>query len=291
MTERRIAVSEITTAGWSFEEDVEAYGETPGVEGIGVWRDKLADSGLDAATAADRIDDGGIEACSLIFAGGFTDPEEFDEQVEDGRRAIEDAATLNAPVLLVIAGPRLGIAPAEGDRMVREALEALAPAARDAGVTLALEPLHPVDATRFSTVVRLDQALDVVDGIEGVGVFFDTWNTWWDPSVGAAIDRAGDAIAGVHVADWRHPSEDPRDRAPPGEGVAPVADLLDRVEAAGYEGWYEVELFTEQYGPEEYPALLEACVEGARDVLPGGSGGGRGAAEDRDGGGEFGGGD
>lgn len=279
MTERRIAVSEITTAGWSFAEDVEAYGETPGIEGIGVWRDKLAESDLDAPAAADRIDEAGLDVCSLIFAGGFTDPDEFDEQVADGRRAIEDAAALGAPVLLVIAGPRLDVTAAEGDRMVREALEALAPAAREAGVTLALEPLHPVDATRFSTVVRLDQALDVVDGIDGVGVLFDTWNTWWDPSVGEAIDRAGDDVAGVHVADWRHPSDAPRDRAPPGEGVAPVGDLLERVEAAGYEGWYEVELFTEQYGPDEYPTLLERCVEGARDVLPGRAGDEHGAGD------------
>jgi len=291
MTERRIAVSEITTAAWSFEEDVEAYGETAGVEGIGVWRDKLSDSGLDVAAAADRIDDTGLDVCSLIFAGGFTDPDEFDEQVEDGRRAIEDAAALGAPVLLVIAGPRLGVTTAEGDRMVRDALEALAPAARDAGVTLALEPLHPVDATRFSSVVRLDQALDVVDGLEDVGVFFDTWNTWWDPGVDEAIDRAGDGIAGVHVADWRHPGEDARDRAPPGEGVAPVGDLLERVEAAGYEGWYEVELFTEQYGPDDYPALLETCVAGTRDVLPGDTRGDRVAEEDRERGRDPGGGD
>lgn len=268
MTERRIAVSEITTAGWSFEEDVEAYAAAEGVEGIGVWRDKLADSGLDPAAAGERLEAAGLDVASLIFAGGFTDADAFDDQVADAREAIDAAAALGAPVLLVIAGPRLGVSVAEGDRLVEEALSTLAPDARDAGVSLALEPLHPVDATRYSTVVTVDQALDIVEGIDGAGVMFDTWNAWWDPRVGDAIERAGESIAAVQVADWRHPSEDPRDRAPPGEGVAPIGDLLERVEAVGYDGWYEVELFTESYASEEYPDLVDACVAGTREILP-----------------------
>lgn len=267
MTAPQIAISEVTTAEWSFEEDVAAYGETPGVDGIGIWRDKLATSGLDPEAARDRIDAADLDVTSLIFAGGFTDPDTLDEQLADARAAIETAAILGAPVLLVIGGPRLGVSAAEGDRRVAEALRAIAPDARAAGVELALEPLHPVDATRFSTIVTLDQALDVVAGIDGVGVMVDTWNVWWDPRVEAAIDRAADSIAAVHVADWRHPSDAPRDRAPPGAGVAPVGALLDRVRDAGYAGPFEVELFTESYAPTEYPDLIEACVAGTREAL------------------------
>lgn len=268
MTERRIAISEITTAEWDFEEDVEGYAATDGVEGIGVWRDKLAAYDGDASDAAALIESAGLDVCSLIFAGGFTDESEFDDQIADAEAAIEDAATLGAPVLMVLAGPRLGVGTDEGDRLVRDALERLAPVARDAGVELALEPLHPVDATRFSTVVTLDQALDLVEGVDGAGVMYDTWNTWWDPKVLEGIDRAGDDVAAVHVADWRHPSDQPRDRAVPGDGEAPLSELLAAVEDAGYEGWYEVELFTEQYVPDEYPDLLEGCVAGAREVFP-----------------------
>jgi len=268
MTDGRIAISEITTAEWGFETDVEHYGATDGVEGIGIWRDKLADFDGDAADAAGLVDAAGLDVCSLIFAGGFTDPDEFEAQIEDAERAIEDAVTLGAPVVMVLAGPRLGLDAAAGDRRVRAALERLAPKARDAGVELALEPLHPVDATRFSTVVTMSQALDLVDGIDGAGIMYDTWNTWWDPQVLAGIERAGDDIAAVHVADWMHPNENPRDRAVPGDGDAPLPDLLSAVAEAGYSGWYEVELFTEQYAPAEYPDLLERCVAGTREVLP-----------------------
>jgi sugar phosphate isomerase/epimerase len=267
MTNRRIAISEITTAEWSFERDVESYADTEGVDGVGVWRDKLAAFDGSVADASALIDEGGLETCSLVFAGGFTDLDEFDGRVADAKRAVEDAATLGAPVLMVLAGPRLGIDAPEGDDLVRNAIEAIAPAARDADIGLALEPLHPVDITRFSTVVTMAQALDIVEDIDGAGLMYDTWNTWWDPEVFEGIERAGEDIAAVQVADWRHPSDQPRDRAIPGRGEAPLADLLARVEAAGYEGWYEIELFTERYAPEEYPVLLKECVAGVRAVF------------------------
>lgn len=267
MTDPRVAISEITTAEWSFEEDVEAYGSADGVDGIGIWRDKLAASDLSVDQAADRLDAVGLEAASLIFAGGFTDREAFEEQVADAETAIDDAATLGAPVLLVIGGPRLGVSAEEGNTLVREALEALAPAARTAGVTLALEPLHPVDITRFSTVVTLDQALDLVEGLDGVGVFVDSWNVWWDPSALPAIEAAGDDVAAVHLADWRHHADDPRDRAPPGAGVAPLEEFVEALRVAGYDGWYEVELFTESYATAEYPDLIDDCIAGARGLL------------------------
>lgn len=268
MTNRRIAISEITTADWGFREDVEQYGRTDGVEGIGIWRDKLAAFDGDAADAAALVDDAGLDVCSLIFAGGFTDPAEFEDQIADAKQAIETTDTLGAPVLMLLAGPRLGVGVDEGDRRVRDAVETLAPVARDAGVELALEPLHPVDATRYSTVVTMRQALDIVEDIDGAGIMYDTWNTWWDPKVEAGIERAGEDIAAVHVADWMHPNDNPRDREVPGDGQAPLTDLLAAVEDAGYDGWYEVELFTEQYEPAEYPTLLDQCVAGTREVLP-----------------------
>jgi sugar phosphate isomerase/epimerase len=267
MSGSQIAISEITTAQWSFEEDVEQYGKTEGVDGIGVWRDKLAAFDGTTREAADLIDDAGLSSSSLIFAGGFTDPEEFDGQIADAKRAIADAQTLGAPVLLVLAGPRLGGGTATIDESVRQALDALAPVARDAGITLALEPLHPIDVTRFSSVVTMDQALDIVDGIDGVGLMYDTWNTWWEPELAAGIDRAGSNLAAVQLADWSEQSGGPRDREAPGRGEAPLEEIVDMLGDAGYEGWYEVELFCEQYDESAYPDLLTACVDGTREVL------------------------
>lgn len=266
MTDGRIAISEITTAEWSFEEDVRAYGDAPGVDGIGVWREKLAASEYSPAAARERLDRAGLKACSLLFAGGFT--EDFEAGLADAREAIRTAEILGAPVLLVVAGPRIGISPAEGDRLAREALEELAPDAREAGVTLALEPIHPIKVAEYSTVVTLAGAHDAVDGIDGSGLMLDIWNSWWEPDLLEDLQSAADEIAAVQIADFRA-GEDPLDRAPPGEGIAPLEEIIATLEGAGYDGWYEIELFTEQYEPPGYPALIEECVSETERLLSG----------------------
>ena len=259
-----LAISEITTAEWAFAEDVAAYAALDGVDGIGVWREKIESVGVENAAA--MLDENDLEAASLTYAGGFV--EDFEEAVADGKQALRDAATLGAPVLLVLGGPRLGIDAVEGNRRVRDALDALAPIAEETGVTLGVEPIHPMQVTVFSTVVTLDQARELVADVPNAGVVFDTWNTWWDPEIGDAIARAGEDIVAVHVADWRHPADDPRDRAPPGEGVIPLDELLSIAEGTGYDDWYEIELFTDQYESDEYDSLLETCIEGTRPLLP-----------------------
>lgn len=261
--EEGIFVSQITTSQWGFEESVENYARTDGIEGIGVWPDKLSEVGTKEGARLVRA--AGLAVSSLVFVADFT--QDLQGGIE-GRKALDNAHTLGTKNLLVVAGPRLGVGVEEGDRLTREGLEALSERAGQAGVTLALEALHPVDATQFSTVVTLEQALDITENLPNTGVVFDTWNVWWDPKIGEATERADGRIALVHLADWRHPDGgDPRDRAIPGEGVAPLGDLVAGVAETGYDGPYAVELFTQRYGPGDYPKLLENCVYGARYVL------------------------
>ena len=271
---REVYVSQITTAQWDFKTCVENYARTDGIDGIGVWPDKLSEIGT--KEGARLVRDAGLAVSSLVFVAGFT--QDLQGGVEEGRKAVDDAHELGTKNLLVVAGPRLGVGVEEGDRLAREGLEELSEEAGEAGVALALEALHPVDVTRFSTIVTLDQALNVTEGIPNTGVIFDTWNVWWDPGIVAATERAVGRISLVHLADWRHPDKgNPRDRAVPGEGVAPLGKLAAGVAETGYDGPYAVELFTDQYGPDEYPKLLEDCVRGVQNVLEsaGIAGGGR----------------
>jgi sugar phosphate isomerase/epimerase len=168
--------------------------------------------------------------------------------------------------LLVVAGPRIGVSPAEGGRLAQEALEALAPDAREAGVTLALEPIHPIKIAEYSTVVTLAEARDAVAGIDGTGLLLDIWNSWWEPDLVAELPEVADEVAGVQISDFRA-GDDPMDRAPPGEGIAPLGEIVGALERSGYEGWYEVELFTERYDPSAYPDLIETCVSGTARLL------------------------
>lgn len=231
-----------------------------GVAAIGLWREPVAEAGLDRA--ATMLADSGLRLSSLCRGGFVTalDPRERRAALDENRRAIEETATLatagaagSAAVLVLVAGGipagSTDLAGARG--RVADALAELAPAAADAGVTLAIEPLHPMYASDRAVVSTLGQALDLAAGFDAaaVGVVVDTFHVWWDPEVLPQIARAGaeGRIASYQVCDWATPL--PADvllaRHQPGAGVVDFAALSRAVEDAGYRGDVEVEIFHE----------------------------------------------
>lgn len=231
-----------------------------GYESIGLWREPVQAVGLDEA--ARRLADSGLRVSSLCRGGFFTLPEgpERRAAIDDNRRAIDEAAALaaagapgSAPVLVLVAGGIPGgttdLAASRG--RVADALAELAPDAAAAGVTLAIEPLHPMYASDRAVVSTLKQALDLAEpfGAATVGVVVDTFHLWWDPEVFEQIARAGASgrIASYQVCDWATPL--PADvllaRHYPGDGVIDFAAFTAAVESAGYTGDIEVELFNE----------------------------------------------
>ena len=231
-----------------------------GCESIGLWREPVQAVGLDEA--ARRLADSGLRVSSLCRGGFFTLPEgpERRAAIDDNRRAIDEAAALaaagapgSAPVLVLVAGGIPGgttdLAGSRG--RVADALAELAPDAAAAGVTLAIEPLHPMYASDRAVVSTLKQALDLAEPFDAatVGVVVDTFHLWWDPEVFEQIARAGASgrIASYQVCDWATPL--PADvllaRHYPGDGVIDFAAFTAAVESAGYTGDIEVELFNE----------------------------------------------
>lgn len=229
-----------------------------GMGAIGLWREPVAEVGLD--TAAKMLAGSGLRFSSYCRGGFFTLPEgrERREALDDNRRAIEETATLaaagapgsRAVLVLVAGGLPAGSTDLIGAReRVRDALGDLAEDARGAGVTLAVEPLHPMYASDRAVVSTLGQALDLAADFDPgvVGVAVDTFHIWWDPEVAAQIERAGreGRIATYQVCDWATPL--PEDvllaRHYPGDGVIDFAHLTRAVEAAGYDGDVEVEIF------------------------------------------------
>jgi len=229
-----------------------------GLRSIGLWREPVADVGLTEAAA--MLADSGLRMSSYRRGGFFTMPEgpERRASLDDNRRAIEETAALAAAgapgsraVLVLVAG---GLPEGSRDLIgararVREALEELAPAAAAAGVTLAVEPLHPMYAADRAVVSTLGQSLDLVDGLppEVAGVTVDTFHIWWDPAALDLIARAGreGRIAAYQVCDWRAPLEADvlLSRHQPGDGVIDFEVLTRAVEDTGYDGDVEVEIF------------------------------------------------
>jgi sugar phosphate isomerase/epimerase len=242
----RLSLNQITARSWSLPEAVAGCAEA-GVGWIGLWRDKVAEVGV--AAAARLVRDHGLRVSSLCRGGFFTGmgPDgPTPDGVADTRIALDEAAELGTDVLVLVVG---GVADRDlrGSRQrVADALDRLVPAALDRGVRLALEPLHPMQCAERSVLSTLRQALDLAAAYppEAVGVVVDEFHVWWDPAVEDTIAAAAGRIASFQVCDELVPLPDTLlGRGLPGDGPIDHRHLRSCVEAAGYDGPIEVEVF------------------------------------------------
>ena len=237
------------------------------IRGISPWRDKLAEMG--AREAAKSIRDHGLTVTGLCRGGMFpaAGRRERMAALDDNRRAIDDAAILEAKCLvLVVGGLPAGSKDLAGAReMVRDGIGEILDHARSAGVPLAIEPLHPMYCADRACVNTLAQALDLCDEMgEGVGVVVDAYHVWWDPQLRSQIERAGDKrLLAFHVCDWLVPTADLlTDRGMMGDGVIDLPLIRSWMERAGYRGFHEVEILSArnwwQRDPDEVLAICHA---------------------------------
>ncbi len=191
------------------------------------------------------------------------------EAVDDNRRALEVAAALGARELVaVVGGLAEGSRDAEASRAsIRDGLEALLPAAESTGVRIALEPLHPfyaADRSLLNTIAQAREWCEALDpGGHRLGVAVDAYHVWWDPLLAPSIAAAGPRILAFHVCDWlRHTQEPLLDRGMMGDGVIDLRRLRAMVEATGFDGPVEVEIFSRDRWWKEAPdVVLRTCRE------------------------------
>ncbi|MFE6133147.1 sugar phosphate isomerase/epimerase family protein [Streptomyces sp. NPDC056437] len=225
-----------------------------GVPGVGLWREPVRAYGV-AATAA-LVRDAGLAVTSLCRGGFFTaiDPAERARALDDNRAAIDEAAALGTDTLVLVSG---GLPPGSGDlagarERIADALSVLAPYAGERGVRLAIEPLHPMYAADRCVVSTLTQALALAGRFPSsqVGVVVDTYHIWWDDTAPDAVARAGaeGRIHAFQLADWTTPLPAGvlNGRGQIGDGSIDMRAWRSRVDAAGYSGPIEVELFNEE---------------------------------------------
>ena len=244
---------------WSLAQAIEGCARH-GIPGISPWRDKVAELGL--AQSAKHIRDAGLFVSGLCRGGMFPAADAAGRRaaIEDNLRAIEEAHALGAQCLVVLGG---GLPPGSKDlpgarAMFRDGLAAVLPAARAAGVTIALEPLHPMTCADRSVLSTLGQALDLCDEFgAGVGIALDVYHVWWDPMLAQQVARAGSRIAAFHVCDWLVPTTDlVFDRGMPGDGVIDIPGIRAMAEAAGYAGPCELELLSHHWWKQDADAVL-----------------------------------
>ena len=271
----RFALNQITTPKWSMGEAIEGLSRH-GVPGIGVWRRFVDDYG--AAQTAKHLEDAGLWVASYCTGAWFDRPGKAGLQaaIDENKAVFDQAAEVGAPcVVMVVGGLVQGSTDLAGQRgRMRDGLAALQDHARGLGVTVALEPLHPMYAAERACLNTLKQANDLCDDLgAGYGTIVDVYHCWWDPELAAEIARGGaDRVRSFHICDWRVPTRNMRDRAMVGDGVADIAAIRSWLDDAGYDGPVELELFSEldwwQRDPEEVlPVAIERCAPfaGARE--------------------------
>ena len=259
----RLCVHTITTKPWALAEAIAGY-EKAGVRGITVWRRHLEPQG--AAESGRMLRDSGLSVVSLCRGGFFPAMSASDRQaaIDDNRRAIDEAATIGAPLIVLVCGAVPGMPLAEARGQIADGIAAVLPEAEAAGVKLSIEPLHPMYADCRSAVNTVRQANDMAASLASpwVGVTVDVYHLWWDPDLEESIERAGESILSFHVCDWRTPTRDLlNDRGLMGEGCIPIRDIREWVEAAGFDGFIEVEIFSDEYWAMEQSAFLAKMTD------------------------------
>lgn len=242
-----------------------------GIGAIGPWRDQVSQMGLERAARAVRAN--GLTVTGLCRGGMFTAAAASGrrEAIDDNLRAIDEAAALGAQCLvLVVGGLPAGSRDLPGAReQVAEGIGAILPHAKAARVAIAIEPLHPMYAADRACINTLDQALDLCDALEpresgALGVAVDVYHVWWDPRLEAAITRAGaQRLLAYHICDWLVPTTDLLlDRGMMGDGVIDLPRVRSLMEAAGYRGFHEVEIFSkENWWRRDPDEVLAMCKE------------------------------
>jgi sugar phosphate isomerase/epimerase len=268
----RLSINQMTTRRWSVAELVDGCARA-GIPAVGLWREPVAEIGV--AEAATRVADAGLRVSSLCRGGFLTaiDAAEHARAMADNRRAIDEAAALGTDCLvMVVGGLPEGSTDLTGARQrVADAIAELAPHARERGVRLALEPLHPMYCADRAVLSTLAQALDIARGFaaDQVGVVIDTFHVWWDPELSHQIAGAGERIASYQICDWLTPL--PADvllgRGIPGDGHIDFTTITRAVTSAGYTGDIEVEIFNQQVWDTDPDMVLATIADRYRRLV------------------------
>jgi sugar phosphate isomerase/epimerase len=243
----RLAMNQATVPRWTAPQAIDGCARA-GYRAVGLWRDRVQECGISVAARVAR--NAQMTISSLCRGGWFCAPDAAARlaRLEDNKRAIEEAAELSAATLVLVCGPAASKDLGAGRSEVHDAIANLTEKARECGVTLGIEPMHPLYCADRSVVVTLAQALDMARSVdwsgEVVGLVLDSYHLWWDPSLDVGITEAAQRILAVQLADWLAPLPDALNgRGMLGDGSIDLRRFRELTESAGYSGAIEVEIF------------------------------------------------
>jgi sugar phosphate isomerase/epimerase len=257
-----LSVSQLSTLRWDLESEVQAY-VARGFQGIGLYRPKLEDYGIERAV--ELLEEHGMKATSLSWCGGFTgsDGRPFEDAVSDAIRAVLQAVELRAETLIVLAGGKNNHIMTHLRRTLCQALRRLAAVASEHGIRLAIEPIHPGCGDEWSFVNDLQSTLDIIERVDNpsLGLVLDTYHVGMDEDAQRWLADVAPYIHLVQLGDGRHCPHGEMNRCLLGDGCVPLRELMEMLHSYGYQGAWEVELIGEDVETIGYETLLDHTRE------------------------------
>lgn len=262
----KLCIHTITMKPWTIEQSARKFSEA-GVAGITVWRDAIA--GRDIRETGKLLRSLNLEVVSLCRGGFFAalTQEQRDAAIRENKKAIDEAAELEAPMLVLVCGSAPGQSLIESREQIKWGIEACVPYAEKKGVQLTIEPLHPMYAGDRSAINTLSQANDIAEyfNSDSVGIAADVYHLWWDPDLENQITRCGTNgnLSAFHICDWKTPTLDMlNDRGIMGEGCINIREIRGWVENAGFTGYNEVEIFSNIYWSQDQDDYFNKIING-----------------------------
>jgi sugar phosphate isomerase/epimerase len=278
--EPRVSVSQITTLRSSFADDIRLYAEA-GLDGIGVWESKLGDGG--DADALEAFEESGLESAAAVPAipsilplpllGGPEDPA---RRIEAVCASLERLAPFRPSGCVCLTGTAAGRDPDEARAIVVDGLRTIGHEAQRLGVRIGLEPYQRDGGEQWTIVSSIPEAVALIEDAgnpASIGIQFDVWHLWNTPTLFDDIAAEVDRFTGVHVCDYRNPTRGWADRALPGDGSADVRGILQALDAAGWDGLYDIEIFSDDgtfgnaYPDSFWAAPAEETLARAREAF------------------------
>ncbi len=257
----KLCVHTLTTKPWNLRQCLENYSSSE-IHGITIWRNVL--EGQNLKECKQILDDNNMDVVSIARGGFFPsiNKEKRQKSIDDNFLLIEQTAVVGAPVIVLVCGADGQQSLEKSREQIKEGIIKILPEAKAAGVKLAIEPLHPMYAGDRSAINTLAQANQIAEEInsEFVGVAVDVYHLWWDDNLQQEIIRCGnnDNLLAFHVCDWNVPTTDfLNDRGLMGDGCINISEIRGWVEEAGFNGYNEVEIFSDKYWATNQNEYLE----------------------------------
>ena len=260
-----IAIHTITNKPWSTEQCIKEYASA-GIGGITFWRYSL--EGRDPKDVGRQARESGLKVTSVARGGFFTGQtqEQRQNSIDENKRAIDESHEVRSPSLVLVCGSTPGQGLRESRQQIEEGIEQCLDHAAEAGVVLAIEPLHPLYAADRSAINTMEQANEICENLNShpnIGIAVDVYHTWWDDHLKHQIERCASNgnLTSFHICDWLSPMQDTlNDRGLMGEGTINISEISEWINSTGFEGFHEVEIFSNRWWNSDQSEYLKKIV-------------------------------